>query len=245
MKIQRPGPDAPGGPRVEQSCEVCGFAFWPRAVDVEAGHGKRCQKRCELRSRCSACGKFACWGGSVETCKACRKLARDTARAAERFARSAAGRQQRIESGELRSVTLAEFRRISGRSLRPVDARARLGGAYDGKVVNLDHPDAQAFLATPKRPHEPRRRVPCACGCGRVAVVRHPGRSAQNFATLTCAGAAPRSVVIGGVAFTTREIVASTGRSATFVLKWMARGDVSRLLSPRPAATEPRSPSSR
>lgn len=63
MKLQRPGPDAPGGPRVRRNCEVCGEEFWPRKEDVAAGGGRHCSNNCSskaLRRRqpavCAYCG---------------------------------------------------------------------------------------------------------------------------------------------------------------------------------------------
>jgi hypothetical protein len=254
VKIQRPGPDAPGGPRIEQTCEVCREPFWPRVVDVDAGHGKRCQKRCELRERCSVCGEFKCWlsskmarflSGTEPECRDCRKARLASAKVVARAARSPEGRWQRIQSGELRSVTLAEFRRITGHSptgLRPADARTRLGGAYDGTYINLDHPLAAAFLAKPKRPHKPRPLATCACPCRRSFHVKRDG---HVFATGACSRRARAlTIVIAGQPFSSSELVQVTGRSQSFVLERIRDRDLKRLFSPRPGATARRSPSS-
>lgn len=63
-KIQRPGPDAPGGPRVRKVCEVCEHEFWPRIVDVQRGWGKHCSSNCSSKAfrktkvfRCVWCGR--------------------------------------------------------------------------------------------------------------------------------------------------------------------------------------------
>jgi len=63
-KIQRPGPQSPGGPRVRRDCQRCGREFWPRVVDVERGHGRHCSTTCQakvLRKKkhlaCDGCGE--------------------------------------------------------------------------------------------------------------------------------------------------------------------------------------------
>lgn len=63
LKIQRPGPGSPGGPRVRRRCEVCRSEFWPRAVDVDAGKGKHCSNACSskvfrkaIELTCAGCG---------------------------------------------------------------------------------------------------------------------------------------------------------------------------------------------
>jgi hypothetical protein len=76
MKIQRPGPDAPGGPRVPATCVVCDYVFWPRKVDVDNGHGKYCRNTCSSKAqrrpcslRCVVCGKkFTSFSADAKLC---------------------------------------------------------------------------------------------------------------------------------------------------------------------------------
>jgi transposase-like protein len=72
-KIQKPGPDSPGGPRVERTCEVCQEPFWPRAVDVAAGKGRHCSTNCSSKAlrkpKLCACGKPR--SDKARQCRAC------------------------------------------------------------------------------------------------------------------------------------------------------------------------------
>lgn len=83
MKIQRPGPDSPDGPRVARNCQVCALEFWPRQVDVIAGKGKHCSNNCSSKafrkppapkkSTCTTCGKaIQSAAGGKKFCEGCR-----------------------------------------------------------------------------------------------------------------------------------------------------------------------------
>jgi hypothetical protein len=132
-KIQRPGPNSPGGPRVERSCEVCKEPFWPRSVDVAAGKGRHCSSNCSSkafrRTPVCRCGKRTS-SYTATVCGDCRRAAvaaeREAAQAAK-VANAPTSRWQRIQSGELRMVTLSELGRITGRNrLHAADVRSRL-----------------------------------------------------------------------------------------------------------------------
>jgi hypothetical protein len=77
-KIQRPGPESPGGPRVERACEVCKNLFWPRAVDVAAGKGRHCSTNCSSKAlrkpKLCACGKPRSY--KATKCRSCKRLRR-------------------------------------------------------------------------------------------------------------------------------------------------------------------------
>jgi hypothetical protein len=81
-KIQRPGPDAPGGPRTRRNCDVCGEEFWPRVADVEAGKGRHCSSNCSSKAlrrpkevRCIECqSDFQSTTAKAKfCCKVCRE----------------------------------------------------------------------------------------------------------------------------------------------------------------------------
>jgi hypothetical protein len=254
-KVQRPGPDAPGGPRVEAACEVCRKPFWPRVVDVQNGKGKHCSTNCSSKAlrkpaaRCS-CGKplFRGTGGYVpERCGACAKVKRasDAAKHTvelERDARSS--RWQLIQNGEIRLVTLGEFRRISGRSdgsLRPVNAARRLGAAWDGSRVDLDHENARNFVATQKREHNPATSVECSCGCGRTAKLhkhrREQSRSGQYFASRACRGRFQSTKVeIGGEPIAVSELADVSGVPRKRIYERISRGEDPLTAASRPVA---------
>lgn len=90
-KIQKPGPDSPGGPRVERLCQQCGESFWPRVVDVKAGHGKHCSTTCSGKAfrrpqhgKCGRCGADTSGATAPKFCDVCRPIVTEERAAALR-----------------------------------------------------------------------------------------------------------------------------------------------------------------
>lgn len=149
-KTQKPGPDSPGGPRVRATCEICDDVFWPRAVDIKAGHGRHCSDRCAMkeevdvdcqdcgaqfrtrryhpRQRCDACKKalaLAC--ERRRCCSACgaaigrKNTIGKCGDCVRREIREVAyQRRAQIASGTKRKLTLGDLALLTGRPLSTV-----------------------------------------------------------------------------------------------------------------------------
>jgi hypothetical protein len=170
----------------EVSCAGCGARKWLAPFHL--------RKMTKTGYRCKACGRQP---AAPKLCENCGEPRGDKAkRHCGGCARAAnARRWAQIEKGTLRCVTLGELRRITGHSasgLRPADAQRRLPNAWDGKYVDLDHPEARHLLEVPKRTHtpDPLEEKACDCGCGRSMRIRRArlkqSKSGLHFATREC-----------------------------------------------------------
>jgi 5-methylcytosine-specific restriction endonuclease McrA len=128
-KVQRPGPDTPGGPRVARNCEVCHQEFWPRVVDVQQGWGKHCSNTCSGKiSRdkvaypiaCKRCGLSFVARNVVKYCKPCLPLAIEERAATLRKPRIS--EQKRLKTAEEKHETY-RFYKESHRELYRASSR--------------------------------------------------------------------------------------------------------------------------
>lgn len=206
MKVQRPGPNSPGGPRVERICDVCRRTFWPRVVDVQAGKGKHCSSTCSSKALRKKRG-YECAGCSITFqafppgrrfhSKACRSAWMRSQRPAPPPS-AADRRRQRIQavlSGKIRILTLSELARLiklSDGAVRFHRDAGNLGKAWDGQHFDRDHSAAQAFLSRSFRSRKlgrntPRPKVPCSvCGRPTPKGVKKLGETKTSYCGRKC-----------------------------------------------------------
>lgn len=163
-KIQRPGPDAPGGPRVKRVCEVCEHEFWPRVVDVQRGWGKHCSSNCSSKAlrrtttfKCAGCGMVGlskdsrkkwhpeCWQKKIEegrrrACEECGGEFLKKRDGSDRFcshgcaAKSSVARAM-IGGVEFTVDEIAEARGVSRETVRSQLQRIRREGRPDDDIL--------------------------------------------------------------------------------------------------------------
>lgn len=129
----------------------------------------------------------------------------------------------------MRRVSLPEFAKIAGRAVSGVWAvRHKLGASYErGVGVNLDHPDATAFLAIP--------RLSAGPGTGKVKRCRgcklkfKTWRMAPNGFCGKCSRTVTRpgagAVKVAGVPFTREELARAANIAAETINRRLRRGE--------------------
>jgi 5-methylcytosine-specific restriction endonuclease McrA len=143
-KIQKPGPDTPGGPRVERVCQQCGDSFWPRVVDVNAGHGKHCSTTCSAnafrRPKQGTCGRC----GAPTTGTTAHKKFCDTCRLIVTKERAAALRKTFVceKCGKaFQRRKAGNSKRFCGRSCWPSLKKTREEKQETKRAYQKSHPD--------------------------------------------------------------------------------------------------------
>lgn len=238
-KIQRPGPDAPGGPRQKAICQQCGEEFWPRIVDVRNGHGKHCSTSCSAKAfgkpkqqRCRNCGG-AFWTKNRATVLRCPECRKPKERAQCSSRQRLLDRAEGIRNGSIRLISIAELARLKNANLSTmrhhIDA-GNLGGAWDGKMVNLEHPDAARFMQLQHRAKAPNGRGKhmrkCEhCGREFEARITPTKPSYGRFCGPDCSAAArQRRYEIAGEFFTRKELSEILGIPLKILVHRLDRG---------------------
>lgn len=157
-KIQRPGPDSPGGPRILRNCDQCGDAFWPRVVDVNAGKGRHCSSSCSSKAfrrpkagECQHCGletRPKISGKPPKFCDVCRPFIREEHAAKRRKPRAPKKDVRTYIEINGERFTYVELASVTGKSLLTVRSQAQ-----DARRLGLD--PGREILRAKKLPGNP------------------------------------------------------------------------------------------
>jgi hypothetical protein len=208
-KIQRPGPDSPGGPRVKRYCEVCQQEFWPRVVDVDRGWGRHCGSSCSGKAhrrarefKCEECGGRFVSHHYRAACDGC--LATKSAAAARRRKCASCGGSKdksamfclectkRARETDPRFLSVNQFAKRFGVPRRTLDARinrGELGDAFDhhSRRIDTEHAAADTSKWIRRTIVKGTRSASCVqCGDVIVGYASHLNRPGLRFCSQSC-----------------------------------------------------------